>query len=174
MKNFLEQIENKMNEEMKIISESISVGNNEKKKASEEVLKTLKLIKAALTKANTTKDYSLTEEEEINTLIEMVEQRKGSIVEYKNAKREDLVTIEQGEINLIYEIAPEVKEYFDSLPTTEDIENFAKECVESYIAEKGSDYKLSMRDMGAIMKGVKGKYPKCDGLIIKNVFQTYL
>ena len=174
MNTILEKIEGMMNEQMKFISEAISLGNDEKKASSEETLKTLKLIKADLTKANTTKEYTLTEAQEIYTLIAMVEQRNKSIKEYKNGGREDLVAIEQGEINLIFKIVPKVKEHFDSLPKDEDIENYAQECLNNYIAEKGENYTLSMRDMGALVKAVKGKYPNADGNIIKKVLQEVI
>lgn len=167
----LAKVEEMINEQMHNISEAISLEDNNKKTTAEELLKTLKLIKAALIKANDKKEYTLDEQGEIKTLIEMVEQRNKSIAEYKKGGRNDLVKEEENEINLIMEIAPKVKEHFDSMPNDEDIENYARECLNTYIVEKGEDYTLSMKDMGALVKSVKSKYPNANGNIIKNVLQ---
>ena len=98
----LSKVENLMEETMHNISNAIEAKNAILRASEGEKLKTLKLIKAALTKANTTKEYALNEDKEVSTLIEMVEQRKKSIGEYKKGGREDLVEIEQGEINFIF------------------------------------------------------------------------
>jgi len=169
--SILANVENMMNEEMHNISEAINNEDNNKKTMAEETLKTLKLIKAALIKKNDKKEYTLEKQGEINALIEMVEQRNKSIAEYKKAARNDLVTIEENEIKLIMNISPKVKEHFDSMPKDEDIENYARECLNNYIAEKGEDYNLSMKDMGTLVKCVKTKYPNANGNIIKNVLQ---
>lgn len=169
--SILAKVEEMINEQMHNISEAINVEDNNKKATAEELLKTLKLIKAALIKANDKKEYTLEEQGEIKTLIEMVEQRNKSIAEYKKGGRNDLVKEEENEINLIMGIAPKVKEHFDSMPKDEDIENYARECLNTYIVEKGEDYTLSMKDMGALVKSVKNKYPNANGNIIKNVLQ---
>lgn len=174
MNTILDKVENMMSEQMKFISEAITLGNKERKATCEETLKTLKLIKAELVKANNSKDYTLDEKQEINTLIKMVEQREKSIKEYKNGNRNDLADIEQEEINLIFKIVPQVEEYFNSLPKETDIENYTKETINNYIATKDENYKLSMRDMGIIIKTVKEKYNNADGNIIRKTFQEYL
>ena len=171
MNTILSKVEGMMAEQMAFISQAISLGDTKKKATHEEILKTLKLIKADLIKANNAKEYTLKETEEIKVLIAMVEQRNKSIKEYKNGGREDLAAIEQNEIELIYKIAPMTKKYFDELPKDDDIENYARECLLNYIAEMEEGYKLSMRDMSPLVKAVKSKYPNANGNIIKKVLQ---
>lgn len=167
----LHKIEEMVNESMQNISESIHANNLVYKASEEEKLKILKLIKADLVKANDSKEYNLDSEGEAKVLIAMVEQRNKSIKEYQNGGREDLATIEKNEIALIMEIEPKVKEYFDSLPSEEDIENYTKQCLDEYVAEKGNEHTLSMADIGSLVKLVKAKYKDANGNIIKKVLQ---
>jgi uncharacterized protein YqeY len=171
METILSKIENLMNEQMHFISEAISQQNEARKNSAEEVLKTLKLIKAELIKTNNNKDYILDTNGEINTLIGMVEQRKKSIGEYKKGKREDLAEIETNEIQLIFTIEPKVKEHFDSLPNNDEVIAYTNECIKNLILEKGEDYTLSMKDMGYLVGQVKAKYKGADGNVIRKTLQ---
>ena len=81
------------------------------KEGKKEYLKVLKLVKAELQKAKCKagrdSKVDLTEVEEAQVLLKMVEERKSSIAEYVGAKRQDLADIEQGEIDVIKEFLPE-------------------------------------------------------------------
>ena len=167
-------MENVMSEQMKLIGEAITNKNNEAKNKAQEKLKIAKLVKAKLIATNNSNTYILTREKEIKALIEMVEQRKQSIREYKKGKREDLAIIEQQEINFIMEEVPEVKNYYDTLPTEEDIEKYTKEIIDNYILEKGTTYQITMKDMGYVIKEVKNKYENADGNIVRKILQTYM
>lgn len=173
METILSKIEKLMSENMKNIFKAKSQNNIQEIKKAEEILKTLKLIKAQLTKTNNTKEYSLSLDEEIKTLVKMIQQREISITEYKKGNRLDLVQEEENEIEIIKNITPQIKEYFNSMPTAQDIENYTKQCIMTLIAQKDENYKISMRDMGTLMPMVKQKYPNADGNIIKNTLQNY-
>jgi uncharacterized protein YqeY len=127
-------------------------------------MKTIKLIKADLTVKNTTKDYTRTREQEEDTLLKMAKQRKEDIDEYTSKNRPDLVEIEQAELDIINEFAPQ-------LPSEEDIIEFTDNALTEYHKAQGEGYVLSMRDMGKLKPIVLAKYPKADGSLIKKVLE---
>lgn len=125
-------------------------------------MKTIKLIKADLTAKNETKDYTRTIEQEEDTLLKMANQRREDIKEYTNKNRPDLVKIEQEELDIINEFAPQ-------LPSDEEIMEYTEKALTEYQAAQGDDYTLSMKDMGKLKPLVLKKYPKANGNIIKEV-----
>ena len=125
-------------------------------------MKTIKLIKAELTGKNKTKDYTRTIEEEEDTLLAMASQRKDDINEYTDKKRPDLVKIEQEELDIINEFAPQ-------LPSDEEIIEYTEKIITEYHASQPDGYELSMKDMGKLKPVILQKYPKASGNLIKEV-----
>lgn len=134
------------------------------KSRDRERLDVLKLIKTELVKAEKN-GVVLNEEKEVSILLKMIEQRKDSIEQYTKGGRKDLADNEQKEIDVI-------KEYVPELPTEEDIANYTNEAIETFIASNDADYKVSMKDMKAILTIVQEKYPTANGKIVSNVLKN--
>jgi uncharacterized protein YqeY len=134
------------------------------KSRNRERLDVLKLIKTELVKAEKN-GVVLNEEKEVSILLKMIEQRKDSIEQYTKGGRKDLADNEQKEIDVI-------KEYVPELPTEEDIANYTNEAIETFIASNDADYKVSMKDMKAILTIVQEKYPTANGKIVSNVLKN--
>ena len=117
------------------------------KSKDREKLNVLKLIKAELVKAE--KDgITLDEAKEAKILMKMVDQRKESISQYIKGGRNDLAESEQKEIDIIEKYIPEQ-------PTDEEIEKYTKDAINAYIEQIGLTYKVSMKDMKAILSMVQ-------------------
>jgi len=131
------------------------------KSRDRERLDVLKLIKTELVKAEKN-GVVLNEEKEVGILLKMIEQRKDSIEQYTKGGRTDLAESEQKEIDVI-------KEYVPEQPTEEDIEKYTHEAINAFIAKNDADYKISMKDMKAILTMVQEKYPSANGKIVSKV-----
>jgi uncharacterized protein YqeY len=100
----------------------------------------------------------LTDEKELQIITKMVQQRKDSIEQYKNAGREELANAEQAELNILTSLLP--KE-----PTESDILSMIK----TY-ADKKNDT-LTMKDMKDVMTFVKTKFPTVNGGLVSKLFR---
>lgn len=133
-------------------------------------LNALKLIKSELIRFNeknhhTNLEYKMSEDEEIKALLKMAEDHKENIEGYRNAGNSEMADKEKGELDVINEFTP-------AQPTEEEMADYTNELIDNLIAEKGADYQLSQKDMGALMKGAKMKYPNINGNIVKSVLTT--
>lgn len=152
----LNNVENAMKETMHSV---LSTKSNEDK----ERLKTLKLIKAELVKVNdNNNDYHLSEDEETAVMFSMVKKREKSIEIYKNTDRKDLLSIEKNELKII-------KEFMPSQPTDEEMEQYQRELVDSYVTEKGNGYVISMKDCKPILSKMVEKFPNISGKFVSSV-----
>lgn len=152
----LNNVENAMKETMHSV---LSTKSNEDK----ERLKTLKLIKAELVKVNdNNNDYHLSEDEETAVMFSMVKKREKSIEIYKNTDRKDLLSIEENELKII-------KEFMPSQPTDEEMEQYQRELVDSYVTEKGNGYVISMKDCKPILSKMVEKFPNISGKFVSSV-----
>lgn len=93
----------------------------------------------------------------------LISQHQDSIDQFKAANREDLVTKEQEELNLLKVIAP--KE-----PTDDEIRDCINDVISIIISENGEDYKVSMKDMKRIQSYVREKYSTVNGGKIAKIF----
>lgn len=141
------------------------------KEGKKEYLKVLKLVKAELQKAKCKagrdSKVDLTEVEEAQVLLKMVEERKSSIAEYVGAKRQDLADIEQGEIDVIKEFLPEEA-------SDEEIVEYTCGAVTAYKVAQAEGYELSMRDMKPLIAIVKEKYPAAQSKLISETLMKIL
>ena len=124
---------------------------NAMKERNIELLNVLKLIKSELVKAE--KDgVTLDEVSETKILLKMLSQREDSIRQYVDGGRKDLADNEQKEIDIIKQFVPEQ-------PTDEEIEEYTRTCISTYVLTKKAGESLSMKDMKPLMNIVKEKYP---------------
>jgi uncharacterized protein YqeY len=134
------------------------------KNASE--LKTLRLIKAELTKAE--KDgITLNDMSTFKILNKMVSQREESFKQYMEGKREDLALIEKEEMDII-------KTFIPQQPSDEEIIDKVKEVVSEYISLQGDGFKLSMKDMKPILSKVQETYPTANGKLVADVIKSII
>ena len=139
---------------------------NAMKERNIELLNVLKLIKSELVKAE--KDgVTLDEVSETKILLKMLSQREDSIRQYVDGGRKDLADNEQKEIDIIKQFVPEQ-------PTDEEIEEYTRTCISTYVLTKKEGENLSMKDMKPLMNIVKEKYPSANGEIISKVLGSFI
>lgn len=131
-----------------------------------ERLETLKLIKSEIVKVEKSGE-TIDDAKELKILLKMIDQRNESIKQYKNAGRQDLADEEQKEINVISQFIP-------TQPSDEEIAACTKNCIKEFVAMNDSDWKLSMRDMKAVLTKVQETYPMANGKIVSKVLKEYI
>ena len=131
-----------------------------------ERLETLKLIKSEIVKVEKSGE-TIDDAKELKILLKMIDQRNESIKQYKNAGRQDLADEEQREINVISQFIP-------TQPSDEEIAACTKNCINEFVAMNDSDWKLSMRDMKAVLTKVQETYPMANGKIVSKVLKEYI
>jgi uncharacterized protein YqeY len=134
------------------------------KAKDKEKLGTLKLIKTELVKAEKN-GVTIDEATEVKILMKMVDQRKESISQYIKGGRNDLAEAEKKEIEIIEQYIPEQ-------PSDEEIKNYTNDAITHYIEQNDADYRISMKDMKAILSMVQEKYPMANGKIVSNVLKN--
>ena len=134
------------------------------KAKDKEKLGTLKLIKTELVKAEKN-GVAIDEATEVKILMKMVDQRKESISQYIKGGRNDLAEAEKKEIEIIEQYIPEQ-------PSDEEIKNYTNDAITHYVEQNDADYRISMKDMKAILSMVQEKYPMANGKIISNVLKN--
>ena len=103
----------------------------------------LRLILAEFQKEEISQGSDLNNNDELSLLQKMIKQRNDSIKQYNDAGRNELAEKEQKEIEIIQDFLPEqINE--------EDLMKLAKETISDLSAN-------SMKDMGNVMKVLKGK-----------------
>jgi hypothetical protein len=103
----------------------------------------LRLISAAIKQKEVDERIDLNDEQVLAVLDKMVKQRRESIEQFEQAGRNDLVTKERYELELIQTYLPDPlgQEELDAL-------------IQSAISELGAS---SLRDMGPVMNALRGK-----------------
>jgi uncharacterized protein YqeY len=110
------------------------------KAGEKDRLSTIRLLRGAIKDKAIDKRQDLTEEEELAVLTSAAKRRKESIQAYKEAGREDLVTKETSELEVIQTYLPQPL-------SQQELETI----VQTAIAETGA---TSMKEMGAVMSAV--------------------
>lgn len=127
-----------------------------------ERMNSLVLIKSELIRENKSNSYHLTKSEEIVLLNSMAGKREQNIKDYTDNGRIELAEAEKKELDIINEFLPK-------MPTEDEIKLFIAKTIDTYLAEQGENYALSMKDMGKIKNLVTATYPTVNGGIIKDV-----
>ena len=141
-----------------------------RKNKNHELLGVLQLIKAAFMRKVTEpgrKSHDLTEEEENKILLKMIKEHEDSISQYTAGNRMDLANNEKKELEIINTFAPKQV-------SNEDVEKYTRIVISTYLFNKGDSYKLSMKDMGPIMKLVKAKYSIADGNVVRKTLMSII
>jgi len=119
------------------------------------------LIRASIKQSEVDNRVELGDEDIIDIISKQLKQRKDVLVQFKNAKREDLVSEAEAEIEVL-------KEYLPQQLSKEEL----NEIVKSTISELGA---TSMKDMGKIMSAIKPKVKgRADGKLINELVKNNL
>lgn len=117
-------------------------------------VKTYRAIKSEIQAFKTAKNAKPYDEiAEITLLKKMRDQRVDSAIEYQSAGREDLSNIETEESIILNELIPVE-------PTTKDIEDWL---------ENNNYHTISRKEMGAVIKEIKSKFPSANGKIVVEI-----
>jgi len=143
----------------KLIAEAMK--NREK-----ERLETLKLIKAQFLIAEKSGE-TFDEAKELKILLKMIDQRNESITQYKKANRDDLVKQEETEIKVIKEFLPEQ-------PTDDDIAKETERVINELQEINDAEWRVSMKDMKAILTKVQEKYPTANGKVVSITLKDFI
>ena len=134
----------------KLIADALKSGNRER-------CESIKLIKATLLNLQKSgKDY--TEQSELNTLMKMKFQIEDSIQQYTKANRNDLLSKERFDLDVLSEFLPK-----------EATEEELVEVTNKTIDELGR--KPTMSDMKLILAKVKETYPTANGAVVSKVLK---
>lgn len=141
----------------KLIMEAMKSHENVRKEA-------LRAIKAAFLLWRTQKENvnkPFTDEVEIQIIKKMVKQREDSIEQFKQANRMDLVEAEEAQLKVL-------KEFLPVEATREDI----LKCFNDVTGQDG--FEPVKKNMGIIIKTIKGSLPNADGKLVAEVVQEFL
>ncbi len=139
------------------------------KEKRETEVSVLRLLTAAILQGEKEKRYRLkkeedtplTDEEVLDVVLSEAKKRKEAIAEFERGKREDLVSKEKQELEILQKYLPE------QLPA-EEIQKLAKEAIEKTGAKEPKDMG---RIMAELMPKVKGR---ADGSLVSKVVKELL
>jgi uncharacterized protein YqeY len=113
------------------------------KAGEKDRLKVVRLILAAIKQVEVDKRVELDDGGVLAVLNKMVKQRRESVEQFEKGNREDLATIERGEIEILETYLPEQMSADDLTALVDEV-----------IAATGAE---SIRDMGKVMGQIKAK-----------------
>lgn len=121
----------------------------------------LKMVIADILNEEKSLGKEISEEESIKIIRKQVKKIKDSITEFEKMNREDLISKEQAQLEVL-------EKYLPALMPKEDI----KKVVEKVIKDTGA---TSMKDMGKVMgAAMKELEGKADGSTVKDIVQSLL
>ncbi|WP_129407893.1 GatB/YqeY domain-containing protein [Marinitoga lauensis] len=142
-------LKSKLNEDMKKFM----------KEKNTKALNAIKILKTEMKKAEVEKQRELNDDEIISLIRKQIKMRQDSIEQYKSAGREDLVSEEEYELNIL-------KEYLPPEMSDEELEKIIK----NIISDLGENVKFG-QVMGKVMKELKGKV---DGNRVNSIVKKLL
>ena len=145
-------LKDKINEDLKLAMKS---GD----KLKLETIRSIRALILEFEKSGTGKE--LNTEEELKLLSTAAKKRKDAIEQYKLAKREDLASKEEQELNII-------QEYLPKQLTEDEIQEEVKNAAESIGAKSKEDFPKLMPQVMKLLKG------KADGKIVKSAVEKFL
>lgn len=125
---------------------------------------TLRAIKTAFMNWETSKEHAgqdLTEADEIQIIKKLVKQREESVEQFMTAGREELANEEHKQMVILKEFLP-----------AEATEGDILKCFNDVIGQDG--FEPIKKNMGIIIKMIKGALPNADGKLVAQTVQKYL
>lgn len=127
------------------------------KQKDKERVSVIRMVRAAIKNVEIEKRKDLTDEEIVEVLAKEVKQRRGSIEEYKNVGKDDIVQQLEAEIEIL-------TKYLPRQLTIEELEAIVDEVLQEVNGDIG-------KAMGAIMPRIKGR---ADGKIVSELVKKRL
>lgn len=131
------------------------------KNKEKEKLSTIRMVRAAIKRAEIDQRGSLSEDQVLDVIVREVKQRKEAIAEYKKADRQDLVEKEQAQLAVL-------ESYLPKQLTEEELEQLIRETIDQLGV-------TSKKEIGKVMKTVMPKVKgKADGKVVNQIAQKLL
>lgn len=140
----------------KILNDIISAMKSKDK----ERLSTLRLLKGAMQLEEINKKDELSDEEIVSLIAKQIKTRKESIVEFKNANRQDLIEKTEKEIEILNEYMPEQLDEEEVLKIIEEAFNEIKPTSMKDMRQMMSYLNPKLKgkaDMGFVSKQIKNR-----------------
>ncbi|CUS26292.1 hypothetical protein FC70_GL001595 [Paucilactobacillus oligofermentans DSM 15707 = LMG 22743] len=131
------------------------------KAKDKDTLSVIRMLKAAAMNEQISVGHDLTEEEELSVLSRELKQRKDSLAEFEKADREDLVSHNKMEIEV-------VEKYMPAQLTEEEVKQIIADTVKAVGAESKADFG---KVMSAVMPKLKGQ---ADGKLVNQTVKDLL
>ncbi len=135
---------------------------------NEERLSTLRMMKSALKSKEIDKRAALDDAEDVQVLGTMIKQRKDSIEQFTQGRRQELAEKEAREIEVI-------ETYMPKAASEDEMRGIVAEVVAQITAEKG---KPTPKDMGLVMKSVMARFGdkgiRADGKVVNEMVRAEL
>lgn len=131
------------------------------KNKEKEKLATIRLVRAAIKRAEIDNQGPLNEDQVLDVILREVKQRREAIQEYEKAHRQDLVEKEKAQLAVL-------ESYLPKQLTEEELEQLLRETIE----ELGV---TSKKEIGKVMKTVMPKVKgRADGKVVNQLAQKLL
>lgn len=147
-------------------------------------LNAYKNLKAEFQKIQTSKNYKgeWTEQLELQTINKYAKSLEDAILQFSEARRDDLVAEYTSELEVVKKLLPEP---VDALQICSELSkwcvenNFCSEIEEFIIMPEGTKssgrtLKLPKKEMGNAIKYLKSKFPIADGKMISEIVKKYI
>jgi uncharacterized protein YqeY len=141
------------------INEDLKAAMKSGDKLKLETIRSIRALILEFEKSGTGKE--LNPEEEIKLLSAAAKKRKDSVEQYRNAKREDLASKEESELQIILKYLPEQL-------SEEEIKEEIKKTAERIGAKSKEDFPKLMPQVMKVLKG------KADGKLVKSAIENFL
>jgi uncharacterized protein YqeY len=124
-------------------------------------LKVLRMVKASIRNAEIDKHEDLDDQEVLGVLVKAAKQRRESIEAYREGGRDDLVSVEQGELDII-------ESYLPQQMTEEELREYVAKAIEEMGAQGPKDMGRVMKHLMAELKG------QADGRMVNSIVREFL
>jgi uncharacterized protein YqeY len=141
------------------INEDLKAAMKSGDKLKLETVRSIRALILEFEKSGTGKE--LNSEEEIKLLSTAAKKRKDSVEQYRNAKREDLASKEESELQIIMQYLPKQL-------TEVEIKEEIKKTAENIGARSKEDFPKLMPQVMKLLKG------RADGKLVKSAVENFL
>ena len=142
-------------------------------------LRAYRNLKAEFLKAETAKGAKpINETRQIQVLQKYIKTLEKSILDFSEARREDLVADYTSELEVLKKLLPEPINESQMYSFIEDDEEyFEKYWITDFIDDGETTYmkiQIPKKEMGNAIKYLKSKFPQADGKLISNIVRKYV
>lgn len=126
--------------------------------------KVFRELKSEVLKFKTQKNApEYTNSEEIKLIVKIIKTHEESIEAYKSANRDDLVTSELEEVEILSSLIPKASDQKSIINS-----------LEVYLLSKYNELSFPKKEMGIVIKYLKEKFPVNDGKELSEIVKKYI